>query len=309
MVGAPQLGMVDIARQIRKPSAHHEPLPGTMPMVSSVGAAGRSGIRSVECVDCHNPHVTNDTQAEAPYASGMLRGVSGVDRNGLGIRSVTYEYEVCFKCHADNTPDLNYIPRVLGVTNLRRAFDPANSSYHPIVAMGKTLNIPSIPSAFEPNMTPTVMMYCTTCHADDEGGSRGPHGSAFPPILKERYETTDGTPESFDHYALCYRCHDRYSILGNTSFRKSVKTSKGGHSGHLAAGAPCSACHDAHGVNDVMGAVPAGTGSHTHLINFDTRIVFPKTGSQYPVFKDNGMFSGSCTLVCHSHVHDNSSYP
>jgi len=312
-IGAPQLGMVDIARQVRKPSAHHEPLPGTTPMIARAGGATRTGIGSVECVDCHNPHVTNNAPAEAPYASGMLRGVSGVDRNGLGIRSVTYEYEVCFKCHGDNTPDLNYIPRVLSVTNLRRAFDPSNSSYHPIVAMGKTLNVPSIPSAFAPSLSPAVIINCTTCHADDEGGSNGPHGSAFFPILKERYETADNTPESYDHYALCYRCHDRSSILRNTSFRtktfRKTTASGGGHSGHLLAGAPCSACHDAHGVNDVMGAVPAGTGSHTHLINFDTRIVFPKTGNQYPYFTDNGMFSGSCTLVCHGVVHDNTSYP
>ena len=41
-----------------------------------------------------------------------------------------------------------------------------------------------------------MVIYCTTCHADDEGGSRGPHGSSFPPILRERYETADNTPES-----------------------------------------------------------------------------------------------------------------
>jgi len=158
-----------------------------------------------------------------------------------------------------------------------------------------------------------VMMYCTTCHADDQGGSGGPHGSSFPPILKERYETADNTPESYDHYALCYQCHDRSSILRNASFRAKLigKTtaSGGGHSGHLAAGAPCSACHDAHGVNDVMGGGPAGTGSHTHLINFDTRIVLPKTGNQYPIFNATGMFSGSCTLVCHGVAHNNTSYP
>jgi hypothetical protein len=246
----------------------------------------------------------------------MLRGVSGIDRNGMEVASATYEYEVCFKCHSDNTPDLNYVPRVRSVTNTRLAFDPSNPSYHPVVSMGKNFDVPSIPSAFEPNMSASTVIYCTTCHADDEGGSRGPHGSSFPPILKERYEMADNTPESYANYALCYRCHDRSSILRDTSFRKSVKTLKGGHSGHLAAGAPCSACHDPHGVYDPaatgpMGAAGAtGTGSHTHLINFDTRIVLPKPGSAYPVFTDNNkMFSGSCTLVCHGVVHDNTSYP
>jgi predicted CXXCH cytochrome family protein len=305
-------GMVDIARQTRKISAHHEP-PGVTPMALRIpGGAARSGIRSVACADCHNPHLTSDWKAEAPYASGMLRGVSGVDRNGAEIRSATYEYEVCFKCHGDNTPDLNYVPRVLSVTNTRRAFDTANPSYHPVVSMGRNLNVPSIPSPFEPNMSPSVVIYCTTCHADDEGGSRGPHGSSFAPILKERYETVDNTPESYDNYALCYRCHNRSSIVSDASFRKramQTTASGGGHGGHLAAGAPCSACHDPHGVNDSGAAGPTGTGSHTHLINFDTRIVLPKTGNQYPVFTDTGTFSGSCNLVCHGVVHDNASYP
>jgi len=276
----------------------------------SPAAGTRSGIRGVDCADCHNPHLTSDLKAHAPYVSGMLRGVSGVDRNGAPVRSATFEYEICFKCHSDNTPDLNYVPRVIVVTNTRLAFDPSNPSYHPVVSMGKNLNIPSIPSSFEPSMSPAVMIYCTTCHADDEGASRGPHGSSFAPILKERYETADNTPESFDNYALCYRCHERSSILSDISFRKKTlrtTASGGGHSGHLAAGAPCSACHDPHGVN--AASSPAATGSHTHLINFDTRIVAPKPGAEYPVFTDTGTFSGSCTLLCHGVEHDNSSYP
>lgn len=304
-------GMVDIGRQTRKPSAHHE-TPGLPSMEQRIpGGAARSGIRSVACADCHNPHLTSEWKGDAPYASGTLRGVSGVDRNGVDIRPARYEYEVCFKCHADNTPDIDYIPRVLSVTNTRLAFDPSNPSYHPVINMGKNVNIPSIPSQFEPGMSASVLIYCTTCHADDEGGSRGPHGSSFAPILKERYETADNTPESYDNYALCYRCHNRSSILSDASFRKApfrTTASGGGHSGHLAAGAPCSACHDAHGVNDSGAAGLRGTGSHTHLINFDTRIVLPKPGNQSPIFTDTGTFSGSCTLVCHGVAHDNTSY-
>jgi predicted CXXCH cytochrome family protein len=304
--------MVDIARQVRKPSAHHEAPGNISTVLRKSRAAGGSIIRSVACADCHNPHLVGAGIAEAPYASPMLRGVSGVDRNGVSIGSARYEYEVCFKCHGENAPDLNYVPRVLSVTNTRLAFDPTNPSYHPVVSMGKHLNIPSIPSSLNPTLSVSSMIYCSTCHCDDEGGSRGPHGSSFAPILKERYETADGTPESYDNYALCYRCHERTSILRDVSFRKKIlrKTpSGGGHSGHLAAGAPCSACHDPHGVNDSGAVGPTGTGSHTHLINFDTRIVSPKTGAQYPVFTETGTFSGTCTLTCHGVVHDNTSYP
>ena len=311
IVGKPA-GMVDIARQTRKPSAHHEPPLGTPMRSSAAGEAARSGLRTAVCVDCHDPHLSARSRAEAPYASGTLRGARGIDRNGVEIGAATYEYEVCFKCHADNTPDLDYVPRVLDVTNTRLAFDQTNPSYHPVLNMGKNLNVPSIPSPLTPNLSSSAVIYCTTCHADDEGGSSGPHGSSFAPILKERYETADNTLESYANYALCYRCHNRSSILADVSFQKKVMrtaVSAGGHSGHLAAGAPCSACHDAHGVYDPGGIGPTGTGSHTHLINFDTRIVLPKPGNQYPVFTDSGTFSGSCSLVCHGVLHDNSSYP
>ena len=305
-------GLADIAAQVRKPSAHHDQFDQPGYARQAAGGAWRSGARSVGCPDCHDPHLGNNRQAVAPYASGLLQGVSGIDRNGLPVRQVTYEYEVCFKCHDAFTPELTLIPRVLSVTNLRVAFDPENPSYHPIVAMGKNLNVPSIPSSLRPTASPAEVIYCTGCHADDEGGSRGPHGSSFPPILKARYEMADNTPESFESYALCYQCHERTSILGDASFRTRVARttpSGGGHSGHLQAGVPCSTCHDPHGVAESAGGGAGATGSHSHLINFDRRFVLPRTGSQYPVFNDTGTFSGSCSLVCHGVDHDNLAYP
>ncbi len=302
----------DIKGQIKKFSSHRE-LPGAAGIdYRGLKGAARATIRNVRCVDCHNPHATNRRKATAPFASGMLDGVSGVDRNGTDIDSVSYEYEVCFKCHSDYTNDVQYIPRVINMTNLRLAFNPTNPSYHPVIGMGRNVMIPSIPSPLDTNLKATDMIYCTDCHGDDAGGSKGPHGSSYPPILRERCETADGTPETYQNYALCYRCHNRTSILSDVSFRKKIArttASGGGHSGHLATGAPCTACHDPHGVNITAPSVPQGTGSHTHLINFDTRIVLPLGGSTSPVFTDQGRFRGSCTLVCHGKTHNNLSYP
>jgi len=69
-------------------------------------------------------------------------------------------------------------------------------------------------------------------------------------------------------------------------------------------GVPCSACHDSHGI------IPDGgvTGSHTHLINFDTRVTFPVSGRTYPLYTDNGNGSGACVLVCHGVTHNPLSY-
>ena len=303
-------GMVDIGRQVEKPSAHRQSHRFTAITSSRLVGAQSGVIRDVTCTDCHDPHLVNKRKAEAPDISGMLFGVNGIDRNGGEVEQAAYEYEVCFKCHGDNASDMQYIPRVRGTTNTRLAFDPTNPSYHPVVGIGRELNVPSLPSQFEPSMSASTMIYCTSCHADDEQGSRGPHGSAFAPILRARYETTDNTPESFASYALCYQCHNRSSILSNRSFRTKgagrTTASGGGHSGHLAAGAPCSACHDPHGVSELG---PGRTGSHTHLINFDSRIVLGRAGAGRPTFDDTGTFSGSCNLLCHGVDHEDLSYP
>ena len=49
--------------------------------------------RHSECVDCHNPHVVSTDQ---PY-----RGIPG-RRVGNTIVDVQYEYELCYKCHAES---------------------------------------------------------------------------------------------------------------------------------------------------------------------------------------------------------------
>jgi len=185
------------------------------------------------------------------------------------------------------------------------------------VGIGKNPDVPSIPSAYAPGLTPMSIIYCTDCHDSDESssiggtGPRGPHGSLYSPLIREQYITTDNTIEGAYTYALCYRCHNRSSILNDDSFRKNL-AGRGGHSGHIisdstgtAVNAPCSICHDPHGVRDDA----MMSGSHTHLINFDTRYVtvLPGSGYAYPVYISNGTSrSGSCTLVCHGVAHDGS---
>jgi len=68
---------------------------------------------------------------------------------------------------------------------------------------------------------------------------------------------------------------------------------------------PCSACHDPHGISLVS---PGSSSDHTHLINFDTTIVFPEPSTRRLEFRDLGTFRGSCTLVCHGEVHRDESY-
>jgi predicted CXXCH cytochrome family protein len=286
----------NIKGQVQKVSSH--PMEKAMNLHDPLESPDSITNRHAECVDCHNPHAANGTPASAPLVSGRVGKVSGMTAGKSPVYPSVNEYEICFKCHADLASKVPFIPRVVDSTNTRLEFSTSNPSYHPVVGIGRNPDVPSIPSTSEPSLTASSIIYCTACHGDDNGVSRGPHGSSYPPILRDRYETTDGTRESATAYALCYRCHDRTSILGNQSFRQ--------HSKHLEIGATCSACHDPHGIDST--ADDGLSGSHTHLINFDTRIVFPVPPNTKPVFTDTIRFSGSCTLVCHGETHDNLSY-
>ena len=220
---------------------------------------------------------TDGREAEAPYVSGFLAGVSGVDRNGAGSSSaVTYEYEVCFKCHGDNTPDLRLRAARRRDTNTRLAFDTVNPSYHPVIGLGRNLNIPSIPSSFAADAEPVAPDLLHDLPRRRRGRLARAARLVVPPILKERYETADNTPESYDNYALCYRCHDRTSILRDVSFRKKTvrddavraAATAGTSRGRPVLRLPRPARRRAT-------AARRRTGVHTHLINFDTRVVLP----------------------------------
>lgn len=254
----------------------------------------------VECVDCHNPHAVNSDQAVVPNASGRLTRVAGKDKNTVVIDPLVYEYELCFKCHGDSSNSIPLITRWLNENNTINEFSPSNPSYHPVVAIGRNPDMPSLPSTYEPELTASSMIRCIDCHDGNDsaaiGGSgpRGPHGSIYRPILRQRYDTFDGQPESETAYALCYRCHDRTKLLDDQGFY-----SVSGHRRHVVdQRAPCSVCHDPHGVqND-------GNGDHTHLINFDAAIVSPLPGNSTPLFYDLGTRSGRCALLCHGISHD-----
>ena len=102
--------------------------------------------------------------------------------------------------------------------------------------------------------------------------------------------------ESAAAYALCYKCHDRSSILSDISFKK--------HNRHLVnAAAPCSVCHDSHGISATQGT----TTNNSRLINFDKRFVSPNASGLLR-FEVTGAGSGRCYLNCHGIEHNPLSY-
>lgn len=247
--------------------------------------------RHAECADCHNPHASKEGGG-AGGATGALAGVRGVNAAGAVVQAVSWEYELCFKCHADSTDrPASAISRQTPETNTRLEFAGTGASYHPVVSGGKNPDVPSLISPW----TTASRMLCTDCHNNDEGtamggsGPNGPHGSAYPFLLERQLETTDGNVEGASTYALCYKCHDQGSILNDQSFPN--------HHQHVTdLKAACTTCHDPHGVP-----------SRTHLINFNTTYVTAASNSKIE-FTDTGRFKGSCSLRCHDHDHVDQTY-
>ncbi len=252
-----------------------------------------AAARHVECVDCHNPHATQDKPTQAPVVSGVMQKVTGVTASGFVTQQAQYEYEVCFKCHGDNASRVeSKITRAITQTNTRLEFDPSGPSFHPVISPGVNKNIPSL----KPLMTVASMIYCTDCHnSSSDSGAKGPHGSDYSPLLAHNYDTSDYTSESEFTYGLCYKCHSRNSILNNESFPK--------HREHLQQQIPCSACHDAHGISLAQGTRL----NNTHLINFDSTIVQADTTGRLE-FEDTGVFHGQCFLNCHNRQHSPEDY-
>jgi hypothetical protein len=168
-------------------------------------------------------------------------------------------------------------------TNTRREFNPGNASFHPIEAIGKN---PSTPSLLPP-WTASGLMTCSDCHNNDQGpgnggaGPKGPHGSAFVPLLERRLLLTDGTAYNPDNFALCYKCHSSSMVDSDQPsswafHRKHIEDCR----------AACTTCHDSHAANQ------------PHLINFNTTYVQPLNGVL--AYTSLGQNHGTCTLTCHN---------
>ena len=278
----------NISSELAKPYRHN--VTGYT-LVHDAGEEELVTTRHVECHDCHNPHAAMNAPATPPASNGFLAGVRGISQSGNPVDPVTYQFELCYRCHADS-PDkpAPMTLRQIVQNNVRLEFDPSNPSFHPVVTAGRNNDSPSL---IGPDWTEASLVYCTHCHAGNGTGSTGgPHGSVYPGILKYRYDKADNTPESASAYELCYRCHSRTSILGDVSF--------GEHNKHIdEERTPCNACHDPHGISSTQGTAT----NNTHLINFDRNIVLP-AGSGIVRFVDTGPGHGYCQLNCHGKMHN-----
>lgn len=277
---------VDIEAELRKPYSHPVlTVSGVHRQFEALPEEVVNAARHAECVDCHNPH---QTEKGTPF-----RGLKG-RRVGNFITDIQQEYELCYRCHSEsaNLPGSS--------SNKHEEFKASNPSYHPVEEEGKntyviSLKEPYVAKKEKPNDISRIT--CSDCHgSDDPNGPRGPHGSTIPGLLKWNYQMEDARPESTYAYELCYKCHDRSSILGNESFPYHSLHIQGRLAGQN--GASCFACHDAH-----------GSSQYQHLIRFDEETVKETKGGKLR-YDAQGYSSrhGACYLTCHGVEHNPKEY-
>lgn len=253
--------------------------------------------RHVSCSDCHDPHAATSGVTTGLTIAGTQRNVSGVTVAGSVIKPATYKYEVCLKCHGLQEPTTQGIVRAGGTRNIRLKIDPNNPSYHPVAAPGKNLTI----TGLDPAYSSSSQIDCTDCHNNDEwtaGGTqpRGPHGSNYEWILAKQYQTDDTTSGTTADSELCYSCHDSTTLLSSGNFP---------HNSHVTLDdISCAVCHDAHGSRD-----------NKFLIDFMVQnklgatVVTASSGGQLQFTPDPlNPGHGSCSLTCHGHDHNPSTY-
>ena len=251
------------------------------------------------CTSCHEPHTMGLGGGAAPSIHPNFGRVSGMSVSGSFIAAATAEYEVCFKCHGDDTPMGLTVARQIAQPSKRLSMSQSGASFHPVEGPGRNPDVPSL----VPGLTVSSIIYCSSCHASDAGknaggtGTDGTHGSNHRPLLSNRYDTADYSVESEQTYALCYKCHDRNSILGDRSFPY--------HKKHIVEyRASCAVCHDAHGIASAQG----NPSSNGNLMNFATLVVTPDSRTGKLQFRDLGLYRGECYLSCHGASHSPRSY-
>ena len=210
----------DITSEISKLHSHD---PRDYSAIHDPAEAGSPAQDHVECADCHNPHAAANQPTVSGYIpiGATLSKVPGVTIGGGYTQEAQREYEVCFRCHSDNAVQISdRITRLSHTDSIRLKFSPTSISFHPLAApspgSGTVSLIPSLISG--------GLIRCTDCHNSNTsrqaGGSGpdGPHGSIYNFLLERNYTTSDNVNESAFEYALCYKCHERQSILSNESF-------------------------------------------------------------------------------------------
>ena len=239
------------------------------------GLANRHAV----CADCHQPHNATSTRPQQSTtgwtASGDIAAASGVGvTNGAAATSptyqlirlsadapgLTYEYQLCLKCHSGNTtlPVRSTTNPSYWALDKGLEMNPANTAFHPVEARGKNLSRQmqgslSGTSPFKAwELTVDSLVRCTQCHGDPTTVNQtasatplkpaatayeAPHASANRGILiapyRDRVLKSQGQAYSAVDFALCFLCHTEAPFANTNEDPSSTFTSFSLHGRHI----------------------------------------------------------------------------
>ncbi|HEY6005737.1 MAG TPA: CxxxxCH/CxxCH domain-containing protein [Anaeromyxobacter sp.] len=244
---------------------------------NALGVAAGAGQRHASCLDCHDPHKAKaGTHAQGTNVAGPpLQGAWGAKWTGTLaawgtptsanlvktaiVAGTDLEATLCFKCHSAYYGTLPTSPSgAFTETDQAREFNPANPSFHPVLAsasgnQGATSNIIA-------PWTRTSLMTCTDCHESSATTDpNGPHGSAARFILKgpntSWSSTVTNTSGGMPAGTFCANCHN--ANFANSRFPGHTN---GNHN------IACMGCHVAipHGSGHIgmLVSLPGGAGGN-----------------------------------------------
>lgn len=310
--------------------------------------------RHAECADCHNPHQVDPTifgtMTPAGWtASGAQRGITGVGvTNGAAGSAptftwktpITYEYELCFKCHSSYTVLRSYTTPTYQKQDKAAELNPANAAYHPVEAAGRSSSTQLNNSLAGSSpyklwiFTTGQQVRCLNCHGNYRlanpasppapNARLAPHTSRNRSLLMNNYKSrtlnSKGTDFNAANFALCLQCHavgpfaDRSGDpRPDTNFNKH-----GFHLGHIdgkgeggldinvpGAGqgnAVCAECHFR--MHSTAFAYHPNQQNNPRMVNFGPQATGP-SGTGSPVWDGTNR---TCSLRCHGETHVNRPY-
>ncbi len=316
--------------------------------------------RHSECGDCHNPHSADPALSSGSgsgwTASGALKNVSGVGVTNSGAGTtptfawknpITYEYELCLKCHSAYTTLLSYAKESYKKLDKGAEFNPANPSYHPIEAAGKntTAKMANNLAGTSPyklwNFTTSSVVRCVHCHGDyrlanpaspPAGNVRlAPHTSRYRSLLMNNLRDRVLTPTSSTNnysasdFALCYQCHSEAPYVDRSGDARSDSNFRfhgyhvtniydnpgdGGASTDIdtpGAGQGNAICSECHYRMHGQGRNARGNASGSRLVNFAPNVT-ASSGGQLKWEFDQQTQKGQCYLTCHGKDHNPEEY-
>jgi predicted CXXCH cytochrome family protein len=231
--------------------------------------------RHAVCADCHSPHqATNARPAQSTTgwtAPGSISGAQAVAvANGTGGsaptytlktgNTVTYEYQLCLKCHSGWTtlPTRSTTKPSQWALDKGVEINPANTSVHPVEAPGRNVTAQMAgslagTSPFKAwNFSVDSTIRCTSCHGDPAtvnqtpsgtpktpaaGAVEGSHASPNRGLLiapyRDRVLKPAGEAYSSTDFALCYLCHAERPFVDPNSGTTAPDTSFTLHGAHM----------------------------------------------------------------------------